>query len=61
MFGSIEDIIKTFEERILSPQDLKLGIADWIIMFLAPIREYFESPEMVELTAQAYKIDKNKK
>jgi tyrosyl-tRNA synthetase len=44
VFNSIEDLIKTFEEKILSPQDLKLGIADWIIDFLNPIREYFEVP-----------------
>lgn len=60
-FESIETLKKTFEEKTLSPQDLKLGIADWIVEFLTPIREYFETVEMVELTVQAYGLEKNKK
>ena len=53
-FESIDTLTKAFGEKTLSPQDLKLGIADWIINFLEPIREYFESYQMQELVAQAY-------
>ena len=53
-YSTIDQIVKSFEEKILSPQDLKLGISDWIINFLEPVRQYFSSDLMVELINQAY-------
>ncbi len=53
-FSNIDQLIKSFEEKTLSPQDLKLGISDWIINFLQPVREYFSTDSMVELVSQAY-------
>jgi len=53
-FQSIELLISVFGENNLSPQDLKLGIADWIVNLLEPIRDHFESDEMKELVYQAY-------
>jgi tyrosyl-tRNA synthetase len=53
-YETVDQVIKSFEEKTLSPQDLKLGISDWTINFLEPIREYFSSDQMVELVGQAY-------
>ncbi len=53
-FSNMDQLIKSFEEKTLSPQDLKLGITDWIINFLQPIREYFSKDSVVELTSKAY-------
>ncbi len=53
-YNNMDQLIKSFEDKILSPQDLKLGISDWIINFLEPVQKYFSSDPMVELSAQAY-------
>ena len=38
----------------LSPPDLKQGISDWLVNFLLPVREHFQSTELQELIKQAY-------
>jgi tyrosyl-tRNA synthetase len=53
-FESIDSITKAFGEKTLSSQDLKLGISDWVIKFLEPVREYFNTDKMKELETQAY-------
>lgn len=53
-FATIDSLTDAYGEKTLSPQDLKLGIADWIINFLEPIRDHFSTNQMKELEAQAY-------
>jgi tyrosyl-tRNA synthetase len=53
-FKSFDQLTNAYGEKTLSPQDLKLGIADWVINFLEPIRDYFSTYKMQELESEAY-------
>jgi tyrosyl-tRNA synthetase len=49
IFGSYEDLEKTYVKGALHPLDLKKGVADSLIEILAPAREYFRKhPENLE-------------
>jgi len=53
-FATLIDMEDKYKEDILTPQDLKKGISDWLINFLEPVRNYFESDVMKELIKNAY-------
>ena len=53
-FICIDDIKKQYSEDIVTPQDLKLSIANWFIDFLTPVRNYFQTEEMKKLVFDAY-------
>jgi hypothetical protein len=43
-----------YKENIISPEDIKLGVTDFLILFLEPIRNYFINDNMTELLSKAY-------
>lgn len=53
-YETFEDLTHSYLCEILSPQDLKIGVSDWIIHILRPVRELFEMPDNVELEVLAY-------
>ena len=53
-FATLIEMEDKYKEDILTPQDLKKGISDWLINFLEPVRNYFESDVMKELIKNAY-------
>lgn len=54
VFAKYEDLETAFASEELHPGDLKSGIEKNLNALLQPIRESFESPEMVKLVAEAY-------
>lgn len=42
-FSSYEELEKAYRAGELHPEDLKLGMAEWLIEFLGPARKYFGS------------------
>jgi tyrosyl-tRNA synthetase len=53
-YDSMEKIEQDFTEKILHPQDLKLGIIDFLNTFIEPIRTEFSTKEMQQLLKNAY-------
>ena len=53
-FSSFDHLVDEYINKKLSAPDLKLGISDWIIELLQPIRDHFETEEMKELEKSAY-------
>lgn len=53
-YKNIIEIEKDYMDNNLSPPDLKLGIADWLIKFLAPIKKQLNIDEFNELVKKAY-------
>jgi tyrosyl-tRNA synthetase len=43
-----------FKNNYICSSDIKLGLTDFLIYFLKPIREKFNSEEMINLTKKAY-------
>jgi len=54
LFLSFDHLVDDYINKKLSAPDLKLGISDWIIELLQPIRDHFETEEMKELEKSAY-------
>jgi tyrosyl-tRNA synthetase len=53
-YTNLPDIEKDYTDGILAPPDLKLGISDWLINFLTPIKELLNTHEFNELEKKAY-------
>ncbi len=53
-FSSIEEITSQYEQNLIAPADIKLGVSDFINELINPIREKFETEEMKELYKRAY-------
>ena len=53
-YEDLDTIINDYTQDKLTPQDLKSGISDWIINILEPVRDHFNSSELIELTKKAY-------
>lgn len=53
-YKNIIEIEKDYLVGNLAPPDLKLGIADWLIKFLAPVKEKLNTEEFNELVKKAY-------
>lgn len=53
-FELFDEIKDAYLCERLSPQDLKFGIAGWLINVLRPVRELFEIPDNIELEVIAY-------
>jgi tyrosyl-tRNA synthetase len=49
-----DKMVEDYKEDILTPQDLKLGIIDWLNDLLKPLQEYFNNQEMIELIKKSY-------
>lgn len=49
-----EHLVNDYEVDIICPADIKLGVSDFLIELLEPIRNHFESIEMIELVKKAY-------
>jgi tyrosyl-tRNA synthetase len=54
LFLSFDNLVDEYINKKLSAPDLKLGISDWIIELLQPIRDHFETEEMKDLEKSAY-------
>jgi tyrosyl-tRNA synthetase len=50
----LDEIKQDYQVDKLSPPDLKQGISDWLINFLSPIRNRFDSLDVKELASRAY-------
>lgn len=55
-FTTYRELEKAYEEGKLHPEDLKIGMADWLIEFLKPARQYFEKPRQKEYLARLDKL-----
>jgi len=53
-YESLSEMEDQYKQDILTPQDLKQGISEWLINFLEPVRNSFESDEMKNLIKNAY-------
>lgn len=53
-YKNIIEIEKDYSDGNLAPPDLKLGIADWLINFLVPIKEQLNTDEFNELVKKVY-------
>lgn len=53
-YKSFEDLKLDFLEKRLHPQDLKMGMVDYLNNFMEPIRKYFGSEEKKQLMKSAY-------
>ena len=53
-FSNYQEVKTLYEANQIAPQDIKLGLSDYIDSLVRPIREKFEEPEMKELYTQAY-------
>lgn len=53
-YDSYEELTHDYLCEKLSPQDLKLGVSDWLIQILRPVRELFEIPDNIELEVISY-------
>jgi tyrosyl-tRNA synthetase len=53
-YTNLTDIEKDYIDGILAPPDLKLGISDWLVNFLTPIKELLNTDEFNELEKKAY-------
>lgn len=53
-FNSYEELERQYEERLVHPVDLKQGVREFLINFLQPLRDYFSTPDKVELIKKAY-------
>lgn len=51
---SYESLKEDFAKKELYPADLKLGISEWLINFLEPLREKFLNKEMMNILNNAY-------
>ncbi len=48
-FNSYDELLKTYAEKALHPQDLKKGAADSLVKILEPVRKHFaERPETID-------------
>ena len=50
----MSEIEKDYLDGNLAPPDLKLGISDWLINFLAPIKQQLNTDKFNELVKKAY-------
>lgn len=51
---SYSELIEKFKNKDLHPADLKMGISDFIILLVKPIRELFDIKENKDLLQRAY-------
>jgi len=54
IYNSYDELENDFVDLKLHPMDLKLGIIDYLNIFLEPIKIEFDNPEMAELLQKAY-------
>jgi tyrosyl-tRNA synthetase len=54
IYTTYDKMVEDYKEDILTPQDLKLGIIDWLNDLLKPLQEYFNNEEMLELIRKSY-------
>ena len=54
IYSEYEKLLNDFSNKILHPIDLKLGISNFIIDFLEPLRDIFNKTDMIEIISNAY-------
>lgn len=54
IYDNFNILIKDYSEKKLHPADLKLGLSDFLINFLEPIRNKFENAQLQELIKLSY-------
>lgn len=60
-FKTYEEVEAAFVSNQIYPPDLKIGVTDALNELLAPIREKFKDPKLIQLTEAAYPPEKGKK
>lgn len=55
-YNDIESIKEDYSQDKLIPQDLKFGISNWLINFLEPIKNLFDTDELTKLVSDAYPL-----
>ena len=53
-FSSYEELEKGYEDKLVHPVDLKLGVRVFLVNFLEPLREHFTGEDKVALIKRAY-------
>lgn len=54
IYNNYKSLVSDFAEKKLHPTDLKLGVSDWLVNFLEPIRNKFSDTNMEEILSKAY-------
>ena len=54
VYDKYSKLLDDFSKKDLHPTDLKLGISDWIIIFLEPLREKFSKNDVEDILSKAY-------
>lgn len=54
VYDKYSKLLDDFSKKDLHPTDLKLGISDWIIIFLKALRDRFSKNDMEEILSKAY-------
>jgi tyrosyl-tRNA synthetase len=55
-YTNLLTIIQDYQIDKLTPQDLKIGISDWLVNFLEPIRNLLNDEEFINVSKLAYGI-----
>jgi tyrosyl-tRNA synthetase len=53
-FCGYEELEQKYSERLVHPVDLKMGVREFLITFLKPLREYFNNEDKQLLIKKAY-------
>ena len=53
-FSTFDKLVDKFTKDELCPSDVKIGVSDFLINLLEPLRIYFDTEAMVRLTERAY-------
>lgn len=55
-YENYESLQSDYEAKKLHPMDLKVAVAEWLIIKLEPVRKYFEDPKRKEALEQIEKL-----
>jgi hypothetical protein len=53
-YNSFEELINEYKQDKISPPDIKLGVSDYLIKLLAPLRLKCDKREILDLIKLAY-------
>ena len=53
-YYNFDDFKEDFLNKKLFPSDLKLGIIQWLVNFLEPLRNYFKKDKMIDILEKSY-------
>lgn len=53
-FTTFDELVDNFTKDVLCPSDVKLGVCDFLTNLLEPVRNHFETEDMIRLTELSY-------